>query len=249
MQKILGLGTAFIALLALTAAAIAAQAGPSPSGQVQTAEVSHSPSKKSSKKKKVGTRVNVLLTLSKTDGTKPSPTGGQAGDDVTVTLPAGMGLNYAKFPKCNQSRLQSSGPRACPRGSRVGTGSLEADASPVLAKVGGTVTAFNGTGRTYLLYVVPEISSPLIIRGRLQGSRRLTFEVPLVPTLPGQPNATLTRFQVTTGATFTRRVRGKRKKYNYLENPRTCPRAGYAWRFDFKYENGETLSVPVAARC
>jgi hypothetical protein len=246
MRKLFAVASAALGLVALSGVAIAGEAGPSPSGQIQTLEVTHSPTKASTKKRTRGTKVKVVLTLRKADGSKPSPT-----VDSIVTLPRGMGLNYRDFPTCSQSTLQSRGPSGCPSKSRVGTGRLEADASPVLAKVGGTVTAFNGPSRTYLLYVVPEISSPLVIPGKLSG-RKLDFDVPLVPTLPGQPNATLTYFEVTTGGTITKRkrVRGKRRKVkiNYLENPRSC-RGGYDWTLEFGYENGERLTPTDSAPC
>ena len=56
MRKVLGLATALLGVLALTAVAIAGEAGPSPSGQIQALEVTHSPNKASTKKKKVGTQ-------------------------------------------------------------------------------------------------------------------------------------------------------------------------------------------------
>jgi hypothetical protein len=246
MRKLLALASAALGLIALTSVAIAGEAGPSPSGQIQTLEISHSPNKASKKKKARGAKIKVVITLRKADGTKPSPT-----VDTVVTLPRGMGLNYKDFPTCTQAALQSRGPSGCPSKSKVGTGRLEADASPVLAKVGGTVTAFNGKNRTYLLYVVPEISSPLVIPGKLSG-RTLDFDVPLVPTLPGQPNATLTYFEVTTGGTIkkSKRVKGKRKRVtiNYLENPTRCS-GGYTWAFEFGYENGERLSPTDSATC
>jgi hypothetical protein len=248
MRKVFGLATALLGVLAMTAVAIAGEAGPSPSGQIQAFDVTHSPSKPSSKKKKVGTKVNIKITLRKTDGTKPSPT-----TATIVTLPKGMGLNYTKFPQCSQSALEKNGPKACPKGSKVGTGRIEADASPVLAKVGGTVTAFNGKSKTYLLYVVPEISSPLVIPGKLKGKNVLDFVVPLVPTLPGQPNATLTYFEVTTGGVYKakKKIHGKKKKVkiNYLENPTKCPPGGYPWKLEFGYENGETLIPTDNAPC
>jgi hypothetical protein len=246
MRKFLGSATAVLGALALTGVAIAGEAGPSPTGQIQTLEVSHSPTKASKKNKPRGVKFKVVITLKKADGTKPSPT-----VDTIVTLPRGMGLNYKDFPTCSQATLQSRGPSGCPSKSKVGTGRLEADASPVIAKVGGTVTAFNGPSRTYLLYVVPEISSPLVIPGKLSG-RKLDFDVPLVPTLPGQPNATLTYFEVTTGGTIkkNKRVKGKRKRVtiNYLENPTRCS-GGYQWAFEFGYENGERLSPTDTATC
>jgi hypothetical protein len=246
MRKLFAFASAALGLVALTGVAIAGEAGPSPSGQIQTLEISHSPNKASTKKKTRGAKIKVVITLRKADGSKPSPT-----TDTIVTLPRGMGLNYRDFPTCTQQILQTRGPSGCPSKSKVGTGRLEADASPVLAKVGGTVTAYNGRNRTYLLYVVPEISSPLVIPGKLSG-RKLDFDVPLVPTLPGQPNATLTYFEVTTGGTITKtkRVKGKRRKVkiNYLENPTRCS-GGYEWAFEFGYENGERLSPTDTATC
>jgi hypothetical protein len=196
--------------------------------------------------------VTVKLSLKKADGSKASPT-----TRAVVRLPKGIGLNYRDFPACDQRKLEASGPGGCPKKSKVGTGSLRADARPVIAtEVAGTVTAFNGKKRTYLLYVVPEISSPLVIAGKLKGSRRrprLDFQVPLVPTLPGQPNATLTYFEVKTGAKIKKRkrVRGKRRRVtvHYTENPRRCRKSGWKWQIDFSYENGETLSPTDSVRC
>jgi hypothetical protein len=228
----------------------------SPSGQVQALDVVHLPNKRSASKRKArSTKVRVTLSLRRTDGTKPSPTTG-----VKVHLPRGMILNYNKFRKCSLSRLQSQGPRGCPRGSRIGTGSLKADATPVVSEpVGGTVTAFNGAGRTLQLYVVPELSSPLTIVGKLSRAPEgpyenlLDFNVPLVPTLPGQPNATLTYFQVTIGGTTKKRqrVRGRRRtvKIPYIANSTRCVDRTYPWRFDFTYENGEQLRPVDAAPC
>ena len=56
MRKFVGLAIALVGLAAVTTAAIAGEAGPSPSGQTQGLEASHSPNKASKKKKKVGTQ-------------------------------------------------------------------------------------------------------------------------------------------------------------------------------------------------
>jgi hypothetical protein len=249
MRRIFALATGLLTLLAFTAVAIGDEAGPSPSGQTQGLVVTHSPNKASKKKKHVGTNVKVAITLKCAPTCagqfpdKPSPTTG-----TTVKLPKGIFLNYTKFPQCDQAKLEKNGPSACPPKSKVGKGRIEANAKPVVDKVGGTVTAFNGKNKTYLLYVVPEISSPLVIPGKLSGTS-LNFKVPLVPTLPGQPNATLTYFEVTTGkAKITKKKKGKKKTYYYIENPLKCS-GGYKWDFTFTYENGESLSPSDSAPC
>ena len=132
----------------------------------------------------------------------------------------------------------------CSKKTRVGKGTLVADGRPVVdTPVNGTVTAFNGTikngkGR-YLLYVIPELSSPLVLVGTLNGNK-LNIPVPPVPTLPGQPNATLTKFKLTTGAKIKVKKGKKSKTVNYLTNPKKCPSGGYAWTFQFSYENLES---------
>jgi hypothetical protein len=239
MRKFVGLAIALVGVVAVTAVAIAGEAGPSPSGQIQGLEASHSPNKASKKKKKVGTLVTITLNLKKQDGTQPSPT-----VDSVVTLPKGMGLNYTKFVACDKAKLEANGPSGCPKKAKIGSGKLTAGAEPVIPSVQGTITAFNGKNKTYLLYVVPEISSPLVIPGKLKGNV-LDFDVPLVPTLPGQPNATLTFFQVKTGG----KTKKGKKKYNYLENPTKCPSGGYPWKIAFKYENGESLTPTDNAPC
>jgi hypothetical protein len=245
MRRIFALATALLGMLAITAVAIAGQAGPSPSGQTQVMDAAHSPNKASKKKKPVGTNVTITISLSKTDGSKPSPT-----THTTVTLPAGMQLNYTKFPQCDQNKLAAQGPKGCPGKSKVGAGSIKANAQPVVTDpVGGTVTAFNGKNKTYLLYVVPELSSPLIIPGKLKGTKKnpiLDFAVPLVPTLPGQPNATLTYFQVKTGK---KKIKKGGKTYWYIANPTKCPSGGWPWKLAFTYENGETLTPTDNATC
>lgn len=239
MRKFVGLAIALVGVVAVAAVAIAGEAGPSPTGQIQSLDAKHSPNKASKKKKKVGTLVTITLNLKKQDGTQPSPT-----TRSIVTLPKGMGMNYSKFVACDKAKLEANGPSGCPSKSKVGSGKLTAGAEPVIPSVQGTVTAFNGKNKTYLLYVVPEISSPLVIPGKLKGNV-LDFTVPLVPTLPGQPNATLTFFQVKTGG----KTKKGKKKYNYLENPTKCPSGGYPWKIAFKYENGESLTPTDTAPC
>jgi hypothetical protein len=249
MRRIVALATGLLTVFAVTAVAIGDEVGPSASGQSQGLEVTHSPNKASKSKKHRGTNVKVAITLKCAPTCagqfpdKPSPT-----VRTVVTLPKGIFLNYTKFPQCAQAALEKNGPKGCPSKSKVGTGRIEANAKPVVDKVGGTVTAFNGKNKTYLLYVVPEISSPLVIPGKLSGNT-LDFKVPLVPTLPGQPNATLTYFEVTTGKAKIKKGKGKKKKtYSYIENPTKCS-GGFKWSMAFTYENGEKLAPSDSAPC
>jgi hypothetical protein len=221
----------------------------SPGGQSQSLEVTHSPAKSGK-----GTFVNVVLAVrcdpAKQCQAPPAPVGKASPvTNTLVHLPKGMKLGYKDFPTCNPSNLEKSGLKGCSKKAIVGKGKLTADGRPVVeAPVQGTVTAFNGTNRRYLLYVIPELSSPLVLVGKLTGTT-LSIPVPLVPTLPGQPEATLTDFQIKTGGKVRKKKRGKRVTINYLQNPKKCPSGGFKWTFDFKYQNGESLSPTDTVSC
>jgi hypothetical protein len=249
MRKFVIAALGLLATLAMAAAVAQGDPASSPGGMTQTLDI-----KQSSTKPKKGYKVTVTLSIScapdKQCQAPPAPIGKPSPVfNTVVNLPKGTKLGYKSFPTCDPKKLEKSGLKGCSSKARVGKGTLTADGRPVVeAPVQGTVTAFNGTNKRYLLYVIPELSSPLVLVGKLSGSK-LSIPVPPVPTLPGQPNATLTKFQVNTGGTAKKKRKGKTKKYNYLQNPRKCPKGGYLWKFDFTYENGEKLSPTDAVKC
>jgi hypothetical protein len=246
MNKLIGLGAGLAAVLAMSATAMAGSAT-SPSGLVQTLDIEHSQSKP-------GAATYFLLTFSlrRTDGSRAAAT-----TQFDAHLLKRWGWNWAKFPKCDAAKLGALGPKGCPKGSQVGTGSVRADAAPVVANpVSGTVAAFNGKRidgkRTFLIYNMPEIGAPILVIGTETRKDLIQFPVPLVPTLPGQSNAVVTHFTLKAGGkiTKTKTVNGKKRKVriNYFYNPRSC-NDGWPWQFDFAYENGEKLQVRDEATC
>ena len=58
----------------------------------------------------------------------------------------GFRFHPSRFAKCLESKLEKTGPSACPAASKLGTGSATADARPVVpTPVQAKVQAFNGT--------------------------------------------------------------------------------------------------------
>jgi hypothetical protein len=245
---------AALALIATLAVAAVAQGDSvtATSGQTQSMDATHSPNKAGK-----GTQVTIDLKVTcppdKQCQAAPAPIGKPSPVlNTVVHLPKGMKYGFKYFPTCNPSKLESGGLKGCSKKAIVGKGNLTADGRPVVdTPVNGTVTAFNGTksgGKArYLLYVIPELSSPLVLVGTLSGNT-LTIPVPAVPTLPGQPNATLTSFKIKTGGTVKVKKKGKTRKYSYLTNPKKCS-GGYTWTFDFTYENTDKLSPKDVAPC
>jgi hypothetical protein len=252
-------GLAIAALLALTTVAVAGEVGPSPSGQLHGLDWKVTPSRASTKKKPRAATFQITATHKTTTGTKPSPE-----RRALLHLQKGYKLNYRLFKRCDKTKLERNGPSACPRGSKVGTGSAMADARPVVADpVSATITAVIGKRKnTYLIYAVPQLGPPLILEGTYRNvpsgpyGYSLDVSIPLVTVLPGQPPATIVYFRITTGGKTTvkkkTKVGGKKvtrkATVSLFENPRSC-KGSWQFAIEFTYENGEQLTPTDSVPC
>jgi hypothetical protein len=253
------LSLAIATLLAVTAVALAGEAGPSPSGQLHRLDWKVKPSTAGTQKRPRPATFEITAIHRTTTGVKPD-----AERRALLHFQKGYKLNYALFPKCDRTKLERRGPSACPKGSRVGTGSAMADATPVVSTpVRATITAFIGKRKnTYLIYAVPQLGLPVILEGTYRNvpsgpyGYSLDVSIPLVATLLGQPPATIVFFRITTGAKTTikrkTKIGGKRvtrkATVSLFENPRFCTGS---WQFaiEFTYENGEQLTPTDSVPC
>jgi hypothetical protein len=179
---------------------------------------------KASKSKKKLTPIRLGINVAFSDPAAPQPPPLRK---VVIRFNEGGTYNGKLFPKCKASALLAKGPSACPKGSKIGSGTATASAQPVIALVNAKLTIFNGLPKgglpTVVLYAVPDISSPLTIEGTVAkkpstscsgGAGKcdyvLTFDVPDIPTLPGQPNASVLTTNTTTSNVFIK----KKKKVN-----------------------------------
>jgi Bacterial Ig-like domain (group 1) len=145
--------------------------------------------------------VNISLRLSEPDGSKVSPI-----TEIVMHLPAGMVRNFAQFPTCATLALQSN-PKACPRDSKVGSGTALFDARPIISEpLPAKVTAFNGENGELLLHLFPALGPPIVIVGTPSDGPAgpvLTFAVPPVHTLPDVPDASLFQLLLSLGETLS----------------------------------------------
>jgi hypothetical protein len=254
-RKFFGLATASFGLLAFVAMGTAApvgtgEAGPSPSGLIQTLQVvdygrANAPA-----------IITITSTLKKQDGSKP----------VFITeadfhFPKGMRLGYKDFPKCKPSALENTtgwfgsagAAHACSKKARLGGGLLTADFGAGDEKVG--LAGLNGSpAGTYILVVdSPGVQPNLVLVGRFSNSPSgpvlkipIPRKAPFCPINPDQC-VPITHFYVSIGTSIKKK--GTKKKIAYLTNPKRCPPSpGYRWSMEFTYINGEKLS-PTAGRC
>ncbi len=159
---------------------------------------------------------------------------------AVIFFPDHSGTNGRLFPSCDAQQIERfrGNVKRCPRGSRIGSGTLRARALQLGITAAGTVTLFNGHDgksitfniQTYLpAYINESLDAPLT---QLHGGRygeKLTLVVP--PTLQEIISGVfvgLQRFDVTIDSAV--RVRGI--DYSFLK-ARTCPKTALHGVFDF----------------
>jgi hypothetical protein len=204
-----------------------------------------------------GLTLRTVLRISDDTGAKPPP--------LTQTLlrfPKGAVVNARYFSRCSRSALERGGPRACPSRSRIGAGTSRADARPIVPSVNARITMFNGQPQggnpTILIHAIPDLSSPITLEGVLRYQRSgpygyvLDVPVPPIPTLPGQPNASVTFFDATT---LDRTVRRRGRRIHYIEGPVVCNGTFFLLDGEISYEGRprnplrETFTLTGGPRC
>ena len=201
--------------------------------------------KKDRHKARGGLTLRTTFRVADDTGAKPPPL-----TNTTLRFPKGAALNARYFRKCSVSTLTSKGPSGCPKASLVGRGTATGDARPILADVKAKITLFNGTNvggdPSIIVYAQPEISAPFAVQGAIKRQRGgpygyvLSVNVPPIPTLPGQPNASVVFFDATT---LDKTVRRRGRRIHYIEGPILCNGTYFLLDGTFTYEGGLTNTV------
>jgi hypothetical protein len=202
--------------------------------------------RKDKHKKYGGLTLRTTFRISDSSGGKPPVL-----TNTTFRFPKGSVVNAKYFKKCSPAKLQAEGVKGCPSASKIGAGKAQGDARPIVADpIDAKITLFNGTPHngqpTIVIYAVPELSSPLTILADLVRQRGgnygyvLDADVPPIPTLPGQPNASVSFFDATT---IDRTVRRRGRTIHYIEAPVLCTGTYFLLDGSFSYEGGITNTV------
>jgi hypothetical protein len=200
------------------------------------------------RKKRFGAlTVRTAFRITDTSGSRPP-----ALTNTTLRFPKGAVINARYFKRCSPNRLTTSGVKGCPSASIIGKGKAQGDARPIVNDpIDAKITMFNGQPRngnpTIVIYAVPEISSPIVIVGEFKRQPRgsnygyvLSVDVPPIPTLPGQPNASVSFFDATT---LDKTVRRKGRKIHYIQGPIVCDGTFFLLDGSFSYDGGITNTV------
>ncbi len=186
-----------------------------------------------------GAAVQAEYTISGTEyGGYPPPLTG-----INVFLPKGTVLHPSGFPTCPLATLEPTGggPKTCPRGSQAGpvgvvhgqvafgtkivpeTATLESFYAP-----GGGLEFFTFGHEPTILEIISK--AHYINTGGVYG-KQLISEIPLVETVPGAQDASVTAISVKVGSAI--KVHGKPVYYGRL--PTRCPRGGFPVKTEVKF--------------
>jgi hypothetical protein len=198
-----------------------------------------------------GAEAEVQVTISGTEyAGSPSPLTG-----LSIYAPAGARVNPTGFPTCAPLILQARGPGACPRGSSAGPRGTglgvvsfgnervpeEVTIQPFFAPAGGLT--FYAKGSTPAYFEVLEPGHWVMARAPF--GPEMIVVVPLIETVPGGNDASVTSFNVKVGAAYAK----GRKTVSYLTQPKKCPRGGFPTKMELRFLSGETVTVAGAVPC
>jgi hypothetical protein len=211
-----------------------------------------------------GTTIEFGFTVTTHNGQPPSPL-----TAIDLYYPANLGLATSGLglETCTASILDIVGPEGCPSQSRMGygTATVEVPFGPLLLHEAATTAIFMAPlhqGRLGLLFfaagsnpVAAEIVFPgLVLPAHDPFGGDLATTVPLVPTLPGAPNAALVKLTTTIGPLgiiYYERAHNQYLPYHPkgIVLPHTCPHGGFQFAAYLSFEDGGHAEAHTAVAC
>jgi len=172
-------------------------------------------------------------------------------DRITIKLNAGGTYNGSKFPKCSLSALNAKGPKGCPSGSKIGSGTGVGYAKPVVTEpVSAKLTIFNG-GSQVFVYAFPDLGPTFVTVGKVIHKKdgpydyTLDFAIPAIKTLPSAPDASVGTVDTNTPK---KTIKKGKKKIALIVTPKKC-KGTWKAEGNFHFATGETVKTPVSQKC
>jgi hypothetical protein len=211
-----------------------------------------------------GTTVGFGLKIDAPPGQIPSPL-----RTMELLYPEDLGVDTSGlgFDTCEQSTLERSGPKSCPADSYMGYGSavVEVPLGPQVLRERTNLTLLSRpvqNGNLGLLFYAegaPPIATQLVFPGAVLPiaapfGGNLSVALPILPTVPEGPDASIVRLQTTLGPshlTYYERVRGKTVAYRPkgVLLPQTCPHGGFGFLARLSFADGTHATAPANVPC
>lgn len=211
-----------------------------------------------------GTTIIFGFTIATTTGRVPSPL---VSLDLYYPANLGIGTSGLGLETCSAAVLEAHGPEGCPSQSQMGYGKglVEVPFGPEVLRETTQTSIFMAhiqEGHIGLLFYAEghsPVSAQIVFHGLVLPAPDpfggdLNTTIPLVPTLPGAPNAALVQLRSTIGPlhlVYFEHTRGKYLPYHPrgIVLPRTCPRGGFHFSASFSFEDGSHTSARTSVPC
>jgi hypothetical protein len=211
-----------------------------------------------------GTTIHFGFQIAASGGQVPSPLTG-----VELFYPANFGIADSDLGLngCQVAALEADGPSGCPENSRMGYGTalVEVPLGPEIVPEKARLALFSRPVQnerlSVLFYAVGEgpISAEIIIPSFVVAAPapfggKLETKLPLVPSVPEGPNASVVRMSSTIGPshiTYYEHVHGRTIPYHPkgILMPQTCPRGGFPFTAKFSFEDGSQAQASTSVPC
>jgi hypothetical protein len=211
-----------------------------------------------------GTSLGLSLRIAAPAGRASSPL-----TQLTLGYSSELGFSTSRLglASCLPERLEALGPSACPEESRMGQGSalttipFESRTIQERTQVAILRAPEQSGHPALLLYLTgtTPVIAQIVLRGVLlpglqPSEERLRIDVPLVPVVPGGPDATVTKLDMTIGPTgliYRERRHGKLIAYHPggILLPNTCPKGGFAFHVAFAFLDGAQAHAGDTVPC
>jgi hypothetical protein len=238
------------AVFVLAAFSAAVSLAGSPAGSVPTTKLK---AKVSPHRRRLSPGTPIRFSIDTRFGSRP-PGGRFVLRRADYLFPRSVALNGRRFPSCSVRMLNRArgGLRACPRGSKIGSGVVPGRAVDLGALISrGRLTLFNGPGGRSITVNV-RVRVPAIINTtvsarlrRLRGADKLTLVLPSELNTILDGDIVTSRVHLSLGATRT--VNGVKRGYVEATH---CPSGGKGrMRGTFTFRGGANASADAKVAC
>ena len=203
------------------------------------------------------------LVIGTTNGQLPAPITG-----FDAHLPSQLELvsSTLGLAICQPAALQTSGLEGCSPNAQLGEGSatVEVPFGPEVASEGAILTPLMGPPQSeqigILLFaegrtpIFAQLIFPGLVFTNASHAETLTTIVPPTPTLPGAPDAAATDIRLEIGPehlVYHEEIHGRNVSYRPrgAELPKVCPRGGFLFVSDLRFQDGTALKVSDVVPC
>jgi hypothetical protein len=174
---------------------------------------------------------------------------------LVLYFPAGTKIDPTGFPTCTVAKLEQVGPEGCPKQSRIADGTVgvaDQIGTGEATREEGALEVFITPGDGVVAYAnaASPISAQIIIPAQWETAPapygpKLTFNIPLVDSVPGALPVSGTSIKEKAGAA----IRKNGKTYYYGRVPAKCPKGGFPGKGEITLEGGQNITTEIKVPC